>query len=272
MSKDVKAGIAAVVTVVGSIILIILFFCSYTTIPAGHVGIITSFGSVDPEPLPEGFHWVAFWKRVTKMSIQLQEKKETASCPTKKGLSVNIEASIIYSLSGDSAAQIYKTVGTDYPMILVEPQFRSVMRNATTKFEAEDLYTANREQIELALTNLIREELQPRGVIVHSVLLRNIELPAMVRERIEAKLAADQDSQRMEYILLKEKQEAERKKVEARGIADAQEIIKKDLSHEYLVYLWIEALKEGAKHNNAVIYIPTGSDGMPMFKQVEHKK
>jgi hypothetical protein len=89
---------------------------------------------------------------------------------------------------------------------------------------------------------------------------------------VEAKVAAEQDAQRMEFVLKKESQEAERKRLEAKGIADAQAIIKKDLDPHYLTYLWIEALKEGAKHNNAVIYIPTGTDGMPMFKKKKRRE
>jgi prohibitin 1 len=189
-------------------------------VPAGHVGVVSTFGKVADEPLAEGL----------------------------------------------------SAVGENYEEVVVFPQFRSAVRSATTKYEAKDLYTVHREQVEDDLAKAVRTALGLRGILVESVLLRDIQFPQAVKERIEAKLAAEQDAQRMQFVLQKEKQEAERKRVEAQGIADAQQIIKKDLSHEYLIYLWIEALKEGAKHNNAVIYVPTGTDGMPLFRGVDRPR
>jgi regulator of protease activity HflC (stomatin/prohibitin superfamily) len=202
------------------------------------------------------------------MSIQTKESKEKADVPTKEGLTVHVELSVIYNIKSDSAASIYQNIGEKYEDVVVIPMVRSVLRDVTSRYEAKDLYTANRSQIEAALVKDLTEIFARNGILVQSVLLRDVQLPPSLKERIEAKLAADQDAQRMAFVLQKEKQEAERKVVEAKGIADAQQIIKKDLSHEYLIYLWIEALKEGAKHNNAVIYVPTGGDGMPLFKGV----
>jgi regulator of protease activity HflC (stomatin/prohibitin superfamily) len=246
------------------------FFC-FTQIPAGHVGLVTTFGSLSENVLDEGLHFVAPWKGVYKFSLQTQEDSDKAQAPTKEGLSVNLEATLLYRVQKSSAADIYRTVGPTFKKILVESQFKSALRGATTHYEAKDLYTANREKIEEAILEAVKHSLAERGVLAEKVLLRNVEVPQAVKEMVEAKVAAEQDAQRMEFVLKKESQEAERKRLEAKGIADAQAIIKKDLDPHYLTYLWIEALKEGAKHNNAVIYIPTGTDGMPMFKEIKTK-
>jgi prohibitin 1 len=241
-------------------------------VPAGHVGVVSTFGKVADEPLAEGLSAVAPWRSVKNVSVQTREHKESCSAPTREGLTVQIEASLLYSLEPAQAPTVYRTVGENYEEVVVFPQFRSAVRSATTKYEAKDLYTVHREQVEDDLAKAVRTALGLRGILVESVLLRDIQFPQAVKERIEAKLAAEQDAQRMQFVLQKEKQEAERKRVEAQGIADAQQIIKKDLSHEYLIYLWIEALKEGAKHNNAVIYVPTGTDGMPLFRGVDRPR
>ena len=177
--------------------------------------------------------------------------------------------SLLYALSKGAVVDVYKTVGVGYEDVLVKSQFRSALRGATVHYKAEDLYTANREKIEEEIFKSIKDMLGKRGILVEAVLLRDMLLPALVKQSIESKLAAEQDNLRMSFVIQQAEKEAERKVKEARGIADAQTIIKKDLDHNYLVYLWIEALKETAKHNNAVIYIPTGADGMPLFKQVK---
>jgi len=250
---------------VASVIALFALLSCVAIIPAGHVGVVTTFGSVSPNVLDEGFHVVAPWQTVERLTLRTLEDKETASVPTKEGLSVQMDASILYSLERDRAAEVFRTLGPQYEKVIVQPTFRSIMRSATAHFEAKDLYTANREQIESALTDAMREQLSRYGVHVNQILLRDVQLPHMVRERIEAKLAADQDAQRMAFVLQKETQEAERKRVEAKGIADAQTIIKKELDDNYIRYMWVMALKE---HQGSVIYVPTGTDGLPFFRQV----
>jgi regulator of protease activity HflC (stomatin/prohibitin superfamily) len=239
-----------------------------TTVPAGHVGVVTTFGEVTPQPLPSGLHLIAPWRSVHRLSVQTKEQKETVNAPTREGLTVHLEASLLYSLEGDKASGMFKDVGDKYDEVVVFPQFRSALRGATSHYEAKDLYTASREKIEEDLAKSVRTSLGLRGVLVEQVLLRDVQLPPMVKERVEAKLAAEQDAQRMQFVLQKTTQEAEQKRVEAKGLADAQAIIKKELSHEYLIYMWIKSLEENSKHGNTTVYIPTGSDGMPFFKTV----
>lgn len=245
-----------------------LFIWGTASVPAGHVGVVTTFGEVNANVLDEGLSFVAPWKSVKRMSLQLQEKKEKMQCPTSQGASVSVEASVLYRLKRDSAAAVYKGVGIEWDTVIVEPQFRSALRETTAKYKAEDLYGSNRAGIEKEVFDLLTQMLKDRGVEIDSVLLRDLELPKTVKAGIENKLVAEQENLKMEFVLKQSEQEAKRKAVDARGIAEAQTIIKKELSHEYLVYLWIQALKE---HSGSTIYIPTGADGMPMFKNIEDK-
>jgi prohibitin 1 len=262
--KDVAKVLCVPIFLIG--LFLFWMFCT-TAVPSGHVGVVTTFGRVHDDALPSGIHVIAPWRWVTKLSVQTKEDKETAEVPTREGLSVSLEASLLYSLSHDKATDVFRTVGNDYEKVLVIPQFRSALRGATSHYDAKDLYTANREQIEESLTKSVKATLAERGIHCEAVLLRDVQLPRVVKDRIEAKLAADQDAQRMTFVLVKEKQEAERKRVEAQGIADAQKIIKTELDDNYIRYAWIQALKE---HQGAIIYVPTGQDGLPFFKEV-HK-
>ncbi|MBI3822947.1 MAG: prohibitin family protein [Planctomycetes bacterium] len=252
---------------VGVVALIGLILCtsSISCVPAGHVGVVTTFGKVEDDPLDSGINLVAFWRKVHYMSIQTQEEKETASTPTKEGLSVHLESSLLFSLRKDAAVRMYRDVGKDYAKVVLEPSFRSALRGATVKHASQDLYTASRSDIESELEKTLRLILDGYGINCERVLLRDMQLPPSVKEAIERKQAADQDAQQMEFVLKKAKQEAERKAIEAKGIADAQVIIKKDLDDNYIRYLWVMALKE---HSGAVIYVPTGSDGLPFFREV----
>lgn len=246
---------------------IIFLWCSWILIPAGHVGVVTTFGAVEPWVLSEGFNWKAPWRAITKISIQTLEAKEEADVPTKEGLSVHLEVSLLYSLKKESAAEVFQSIGPKFVDVIVTPQFRSALRGATVNYEAKDLYTSHRAEIEEGLHKTINKLLESRGIRCEVVLLRTIKLPDTVKHAIERKLATEQEAQQMEFTILKEKKEAERKTVEAKGIADAQRIIQGTLSDAYLRYLWIESLKVAASKNATTIYIPTGSDGMPFFKE-----
>lgn len=247
--------------------LLILVWYSWVLIPSGHVGVVTTFGAVEPWTLSEGFNWKAPWRSVYKISVQTLEAKEEADVPTKEGLSVHLEVSLLYSLKKDSAAEVFQSIGPKFVDVIVTPQFRSALRGATVNYEAKDLYTSHRAEIEEGLHKTINKMLESRGIRCEAVLLRAIKLPDAVKHAIEKKLATEQEAQQMEFTILKERREAERKTVEAKGIADAQKIIQGTLSDAYLRYLWIESLKVAASKNATTIYIPTGADGMPFFKE-----
>ena len=162
------------------------------------------------------------------------------------------------------AVEVYRTVGRDYQDVILTPQFRSVARGVTAEEEAKALYTSQREALAQRLEQHLKELVEPRGIVVEKVLLRKVTLPPTVRDAIEQKLKAEQDAERMKFILQRENQEAERKRIEAGGIRDAQAIINESLTTQYLHYLWINTLNE----NPNVIYVATEAN-LPLFRSIQ---
>ena len=249
-------------TVAGVVLIVFLVLTqSVRVVPAGHVGVVDLFGKVSPQTLPSGIALVNPLARVIPLSIQTQEDKETMSVPSKEGLNVALEISILYRLKPEKAAEIYRTVGKDYLEVVLIPQSRSVARDVTVANEAKALYTSEREVIAQKFHDYLQQHVEERGIVIESILLRSITLPPMVSQAIEQKLKAEQDAERMKFVLQKEQQEAERKRVEAAGIRDAQAIINQSLTSQYLNYLWINTLNQ----NPNVIYVATEAN-MPLFR------
>ena len=168
------------------------------------------------------------------MTIQTQEVKETMDVPSKEGLTVRLEMSVLYHLDPEKAADVYRTIGLDYPSVLLEPQFRSVTRGVTAGYEARALYTSEREQLAHVITADLQKQVGPRGVVVESTPMRKLTLPDRLASAIEDKLNAEQESQRMQFVLQREQQESERKRIEAQGVADFQRIVSQGISEPLL--------------------------------------
>lgn len=258
------ATIASIVAVVFA--LIALSQC-FTQIPAGHVGVVDFFGVVTDKPLTAGIQPVNPLANVVKFSIQTQEHKETMQVLSREGLTIGLEISVLYRLNPDSAAQVYKTIlGGDYEGIVLVPQFRAISRAVTASFQASALYSTEREQLATSIQNELGALISKRGVIVESTPLRNVGLPPQLTEAIETKQRADQESQRMQFILTKEKQEAERKRIEAQGISDFQIIVARGISEQLLRWKGIETTEKLANSpNSKVIIIGAGKDGLPLI-------
>lgn len=254
---------AGAVAAVFAVISLLQFF---TVIPAGHVGVVDFFGSVSPNTLKAGINVRNPLARIVKFSIKTQQVYEVMDVPSKEGLTVKLEASILFHMDPEKAAQIYKSVGANYVEVILEPQFRSVCRGVTAAYEAKALYTSQREVLSHLITEDLTKLVGERGVIVESAPLRKIELPRKVTDAVEEKLKAEQESQRMEFILTKEKQEAERKRIEARGISDFQNIVAQGISQNLLRWKGIEATEKLAQSQNAkVVIIGSGKDGLPII-------
>lgn len=237
-----------------------------TVVPAGHVGVVDFFGSVSALTLKAGINLVNPLARVHKLSVKTQEVKETMEVPSKEGLTVQLEASLLFHLDPERAADVYKTLGLNYQDIIVGPQFRSVARGVTASFEARALYTSEREALAQMILRDLQKVLEPRGIAAEAVMPRRVGLPPGLTQAIEEKLRAEQESQRMEFVLLKEKQEAERKRIEAKGIADFQDIVTKGISENLLRWKGIEATERLASSPNAkVVVIGAGKDGLPII-------
>jgi regulator of protease activity HflC (stomatin/prohibitin superfamily) len=264
--EAVSRGAGAAATAVAGLAALLGLSQFFTVIPAGHVGVVDFFGSVSPTSLKAGINVRNPLARIVKMSVKTQEIKEVMDVPSKEGLTVQLEVSAIYHLDPERAPEIYKTVGPNYVEVILEPQFRSVARGVTAGFEAKALYTSEREMLAEIILKDIQKQVGTRGVTVEATPLRKVGLPPGLTQAIEEKLRAEQESQRMQFVLLKEKQEAERKRIEAQGIADFQEIVTKGISEPLLRWKGIEATEKIAQSPNAkVIVIGAGKDGLPLI-------
>jgi prohibitin 1 len=233
----------------------------------GHVGVIDFFGRVSERTLKSGVNLVNPMARVIKMSLQTKELREQMQVLSKEGLTIALEVSLLYRLDPDSAANVYKTIaGGNFEEVILVPQFRAISRAATASFQASALYSLEREQLAHQIQQELAKVVGPRGVIIESTPLRGVGLPPQLTEAIEQKQRADQESQRMEFILTKEKQEADRKRIEAQGIADFQKIVAAGISEQLLRWKGVEAtLKIAESTNSKVVLIGSGKDGLPII-------
>jgi len=247
------------------ILILILVWASVAYVPSGHVGVLTLFGRVTGDVLQEGTHFVNPFKVNNTMSIRTQELKETASVPSDEGLVMTLDTSLLFRLSPEKAADVFRTIGPNYVEVVVEPNLRSTIRAVTSQHSANALYTGAREEVAQQITKELVGQLGARGVEVQSVLLRDIQLPQMLKGSIEAKQQAEQDSLRMAFILQKEKQEADRKRIEAQGIRDFQTTVAQGISQQLLEWKGIEATERLAASNNAkVVIIGNPKNGLPL--------
>lgn len=238
----------------------------WTVIPAGHVGVVDFFGVVSDNTLYPGVNLVNPIANIIKFDARTQELKEEMTVPSKEGLTVQLEISILFSLSFENANKIYKTVGEDYVEKILIPQFRSVVRGVTARYEARSLYTADREKLAKEIETELASLVGPRGITLEAAPMRQIKLPAGLTASIEEKLKSEQESQRMTFILERERQEAERKRIEAQGISDFQNIVAKGISDQLLKWKGIEATEKLANSpNSKIIVIGSGKDGLPII-------
>jgi regulator of protease activity HflC (stomatin/prohibitin superfamily) len=265
------------INVVGVVVILIaivkIIFSFIRIVPAGAVGVIDLFGQVTPQVRHSGLNVVNPFANIIVMDIKTEGEQESMNVPSKEGLSIDLDISILFKLSPEKAADIYRTVGMNYREIIVQPQFRSACRGITADYEAKALYTSGREEIAQKIFTELEGMLAGRGIILEKVLLRSMQLPATVSKAIEMKLKAEQESEQMKFVLTKEKQEAERKVIEAEGIAKAQEIINKTLSQAYLQHEAIQAQTRMADSpNHTTVYIPSGDNGIPMVRVLDDGK
>lgn len=261
-SSGMKVG-GSVVAGFGAFLILLNFF---VVIPAGHVGVVDFFGNVAEKPLTAGINAVNPLASVHNFSIQTQEIKEEMSVPSKEGLTIHLEISALCRLNPNSAPEVYRTIGENYVDVILIPQFRSVVRGVTASSEAKMLYSSDRESLGLTIVHDLEKLVGHKGIIVESTPLRGIVLPASLTASIEEKQKADQDNQRMEFVLQKETKEAERKRIEAKGIRDFQDIVSQGISSQLLQWKGIEATETLAKSPNAkIVIIGSGKDGLPII-------
>ena len=255
-----------ILTVLIGIVLLVLAVNSFTTIPAGKVGVLTLFGKVTGEKLDAGLHVMNPLKKVTEMTVRTQSLKESADVPSAEGLVMGLDTSLVYRLDPDKAADVYRTLNVTYVEVLIEPTLRSAIREATASHSANALYSSARQEVQNEIRETLKRDLEKRGIVIEDVLLRDIRLPIALKASIELKQQAEQESLAMNFKLQKEKQEAERKRIEAGGIRDFQTTVSQGISSQLLEWKGIEATETLAKSSNAkIVIIGSSKNGLPLI-------
>ncbi|MBK9272494.1 MAG: prohibitin family protein [Saprospiraceae bacterium] len=259
---------------VGLVLMVIGFLTScIIQINAGQVGVKVLFGKVQNDVLHPGLHVINPLLVIHEMDVRTQnytmsgindEAHSTGDdairALTKDGLEIVIDVTVLYKVIPGSAPKIYNEIGSDYRDKIIRPLARSRIRDFSVAYEAIELYSSKREEFQLQIFKTIETDFLDRGLILEQLLIRNITLPASVKTAIEVKIQAEQESQKMQFVLMKEKQEAERKRVEAQGIADYQRIINTGLTEKQLEYEMIKAYKELATSSNAKVIVLNGKN------------
>jgi len=255
----ILAGIIAIV--------VVLFLANpIAVIPAGHVGVKDFFGMVSSDALPPGLRIVVPFTRVVKLSVQTQEIMEQADTPSREGLIINLNVSLLYRLDPGKASDIYKKVGEDYAKVVVDPQLRSAIREITASYDAKLLYSSERNKIAREIQEMFIQLTKDRGIVTDQVLLRQVGLPPTVANAIQEKLKREQESEQMKFVLQKEQQEAERKRIEAQGISDFQKIVSQGISPQLLEWKGIEATEKLANSpNSKIVVIGNTKNGLPLI-------
>jgi regulator of protease activity HflC (stomatin/prohibitin superfamily) len=269
-----RGGFLALWIIIGIIVLAFLFR-SIKIVQPGYVGVRVLFGKVVEPTLKSGFHFINPFTTVIRMSTRTQaytmsgiaregrvRGDDAIEALTKEGLRVKLDLTIWYKIDPVKAGEIYETIGLEYEDKIVRPAVRTAIRDITSRFTTEDIYSEKRPQVTAAIQEDTKGVLEERGIISEKVLVRNVALPDKVRDAIDAKLAAEQEARKMEFVLQKAEKEAEVKVVEAKGIARAQEIINRTLTSKYLQHEAIQAYKELADSpNTTFIIMPTSPEG-----------
>ncbi len=258
------------------IVLVIIFSCVVQVGP-GEVGVQTLFGSVQDRVLYSGLNLVNPLVDVENMDVKTQSytmsiaqdegnlaNDDAIWALSMDGLTIKLDVTVWYRLSDVDAQRVFRTIGVDYVAKIVRPAIRTALRDVSVMYSATDIYSGKRGDFVTGVTKNIEDAFKDRGIILERVLLRNVELPETVRSAIDEKIAAEQKAQQMVYVLQKEKQEAERKRVEAQGISDYNRIVSQSITDQVLQLKGIEATLELSKSSNSKMVIMNGKN-MPLI-------
>lgn len=245
---------------------LLIGFSSCRTLRQGEVGVKRTFGKIADRTIEPGLRiFNPFVTRMITVPVQTQNLEVNLDLPSKEGLNVQAEISILYHVKEDKATEVISQIGSSYERTVILPVFRAAAADVTARFMAKDMHTGNRLGIENEIRDKMRATLEERGFAIETVLMKSIQLPPGLYRAIEEKLEAEQEAQRMEFILQKERQEADRKKIEAQGIRDANKIISEGLTPQIIQYKTIEAYRELYKSPNAKVIIGNVGGDQPMI-------
>jgi len=292
----IRNGIATLSLVAGVLSVLLAALAFVTVVPAGHVGIPVVFGKVQDRQVNEGLSLLNPFAEVVKMTVRTEtytmssvtnegtvKGDDSITALSADGLMMPLDVTLAYRLVPTDAPWLYRSIGPDYVDTVVRPASRTAVRESIAGFSSQEAYSTRRQElattIDQLLTTRLRELLSlhedfanRRGFIIEQVMIRNVQLPARVKNAIEEKLEAEQQSLRMRFILEKERQEAERKAIEAKGISDFQSIVSRGISDQLLAWKGIEATQQLAHSENAkIVIIGNPRNGMPLIIPTEQK-
>jgi regulator of protease activity HflC (stomatin/prohibitin superfamily) len=264
----------AVVRIGGALLALLLIAilipgCMTTTIRSGEAGVKYSvIGGTDlDKTYGEGLQIHAPWVEVIRYDARVQEQLEDITALSSNGLSIGMDVSVRWQPDVATMPELHTTYGTDYYRKLVQPELRSAAREVVGLFTPEELYSSKRQQLQTEMIERVRKGVETRFISIEAVLIRDVRLPQQIQTAIENKLEEEQEAQRYEFTLQKEKLEAQRKKIEAEGEAEYQRIITESLSPTFLRFKGIEATRELAQSNNSKVVVVGGSEsgGLPLI-------
>ena len=275
--KNMNKKTMSTITVI--VLALVVLAKSIVIIPAGETGVYHLFGKVKDNELKSGFHIINPLAKVTRLSVRTEQYTmsvvrgegqmagdDSIDALTNEGLTVKLDITVFYHLIENNASNVYKELGIDYQGKIIRPEIRSAIREVVAGYDSKSIYSEKRDEMIIKIKESMIKNIEPRGIAIEQVLLRNVILPAKLDSSIQEKLQAEQESQRYDFIIEKEKKEADRKRIEAEGQRDAQKTINESLTKEYLNYLYIKELKD----RPGTIYIPTDPDnGLPMFRGIQ---
>ncbi len=235
----------------------------------GQVGVKRTLGKYSERHHTHGLKvYNPFISKFFRVSTQTENLEVALVLPSKEGLNIVSEVSILYHIEAEKAASILRSIGQGYEKTMILPVFRSTVADVSARYFAKDMHTQKRSQIEAAIKKDMATHLQERGIVIESVLLKSIKLPASLAKAIEEKLEAEQQAQRMQFVLQQTQQEAENARIRANGVRDAQQTIAEGLSPMVIQFNSIEALKEMARSPNAKIIVTDGD--LPIVNVLEN--
>lgn len=259
MSPAARRARVATVRTAAIVCCVVPMLTACATIRQDEIGVKTRFGRIASGPLTPGAQFVIPGvNSVLRVPARVVNREVLLDMPSKEGLNVSAEVSILYRAKSEAVRQILESSGQRYEEDVIIPVFRSAAADVSSRYMAKDMHSGIRSGIENAIKAQMMETLEPRGFVVENVLLKSIKLPMDLARAIEEKLEAEQRSQQMRFVLAREKQEAERRTIEAQGIRDSWAIIAQGLTPTILSYQSIEAFRELARSSNAKVIVTDG--------------
>ena len=265
----------AILAFLGFVLLVLVTSGSFVTIKAGEKGVLFRkfSGGVDMEKTyTQGFHVIAPWNTMVRYNVRLQqitmdkERKSEVSVLANNGLTISLDLTLFYQPDQTKLPQLHDEIGEEYARTIIVPEIRSVIREVIGKYDPEELYAGKRDQIQNEVTEKTATRLQDKHIILDKILIKDVVLPATIQSAIESKLQAEQESRKYDFLIEKEGKEAERKRIEADGIKQYQNIVSQSLSDRLLKWQGIEATKELSKSpNSKIVIVGSGDSGLPLI-------